>query len=49
MLDPFTLPFFQRGIAEVLVLAVIAGVLGTWIVLRGLSFFAHAAATATFL
>ena len=48
MLDPFTLPFFQRGVAEVLVLAVIAGVLGTWIVLRGLSFFAHAAATATF-
>ena len=48
MLDPFSLPFFQRGVAEVLVLAVIAGVLGTWIVLRGLSFFAHAAGTATF-
>ena len=48
MLDPFSLPFFQRGIAEVLVLAVLAGVLGTWIVLRGLSFFAHAAGTATF-
>ena len=48
MFDPFSLPFFQRGVAEVLVLAVIAGVLGTWIVLRGLSFFAHAAGTATF-
>lgn len=48
MLDPFTLPFFQRGVAEVLVLAVGAGVVGTWIVLRGLAFFAHAVGTATF-
>lgn len=48
MLDPFALPFFQRGIAEVLLLAVAAGLLGTWIVLRGLAFFAHAVGTATF-
>lgn len=48
VLDPFSLPFFQRGVAEVLVLAVGAGVIGTWIVLRDLAFFAHAVGTATF-
>lgn len=48
MLDPFSLPFFQRGIVEVLLLALAAGVLGTWIILRGLAFFAHAVGTATF-
>lgn len=48
MLEPFSLPFFQRGLAEVLVLAVGAGVIGTWVVLRGLAFFAHAVGTATF-
>ena len=48
MLDVFSLPFFQRGIVEVLLLAVAAGLLGTWIVLRGMAFFAHAVGTATF-
>lgn len=48
MPDPFSLPFFQRGIAEILILAVASGLLGTWIVMRGFSFFAHAAGTATF-
>jgi zinc/manganese transport system substrate-binding protein len=48
LLDPFQLPFVQRGLVEVLVLAVGAGVLGTWIVLRGLAFFSHAVGTATF-
>lgn len=48
MLDPFSLPFFQRGVAEVLLLALASGLLGTWIVLRGLAFFAHAVGTATF-
>jgi ABC-type Mn2+/Zn2+ transport system permease subunit len=48
VLDAFTLPYFQRGVVEVLVLAVGAGVIGTWIVLRGLAFFAHAVGTATF-
>ncbi len=47
MLEAWTLPFFQRGIVEVLLLAGLSGLLGTWIVLRGLSFFAHAAGTAT--
>ncbi len=48
MLDPFTLPFVQRGIVEVAVLALAAGLIGTWIVLRGLAFFSHAVGTAAF-
>ena len=48
MLEPFTLPFVQRGILEVLALAVAAGVLGTWIVLRGMAFYSHAVAAAAF-
>lgn len=48
MLEPFQLPFVQRGLIEVLILAVPAGLLGTWIVLRGLAFFSHAIGTATF-
>jgi ABC-type Zn uptake system ZnuABC Zn-binding protein ZnuA/ABC-type Mn2+/Zn2+ transport system permease subunit len=48
MLDPFQLPFVQRGLVEILILAVPAGLLGTWIVLRGLAFFSHAVGTAAF-
>ncbi len=48
MFEPFTLPFVQRGLVEVLLLALASGLLGTWIVLRGLAFHAHAVGTATF-
>jgi ABC-type Zn uptake system ZnuABC Zn-binding protein ZnuA/ABC-type Mn2+/Zn2+ transport system permease subunit len=48
MLEPFQLPFVQRGMVEVLILAVAAGLIGTWIVLRGLAFYAHAVGTAAF-
>ena len=48
MLDPFQLPFVQRGVVEVLALSVGAGLVGTWVVLRGLAFFSHAVGTATF-
>lgn len=48
MLEPFQLPFVQRGLLEVAILAVPAGLLGTWIVLRGLAFFAHSVGTAAF-
>jgi ABC-type Zn uptake system ZnuABC Zn-binding protein ZnuA/ABC-type Mn2+/Zn2+ transport system permease subunit len=48
LLEPFQLPFVQRGLIEVLILAVPAGLLGAWIVLRGLAFFSHAVGTATF-
>lgn len=47
MLD-LSAPYIQRGIAEILLLAVLAGVLGTWVVLRRLPFYTHAIGTATF-
>ena len=40
--------FLTRALVEVLLLAVAGGVLGTWIVLRRLAFFTHAAGSATF-
>jgi ABC-type Zn uptake system ZnuABC Zn-binding protein ZnuA/ABC-type Mn2+/Zn2+ transport system permease subunit len=48
VLDPFQLPFVQRALVEILILALPAGLLGTWIVLRGLAFFSHAVGTAAF-
>ncbi|HEX7278372.1 MAG TPA: zinc ABC transporter substrate-binding protein [Solirubrobacterales bacterium] len=48
MLEAFELPFVQRGLIEILILAVPAGLLGTWIVMRGLAFFSHAVGTASF-
>ena len=32
--DPFQYPFMQRALAEVLLLSIPAGLLGSWIVLR---------------
>jgi ABC-type Mn2+/Zn2+ transport system permease subunit len=46
--EPFQLPFVQRALVELLLLAVLAGTLGCWIVLRGLAFPAHGAAAAAF-
>ena len=48
MFEPFRYPFVQDGLLEVLLLAPAAGVLGAWIVLRGLSFYSHGVATAAF-
>src|SRR3954451_16667060 len=48
MLDPFQLVFVQRGVLELAVLSVAAGLIGTWIVLRGLAFYGHAVGTAAF-
>lgn len=48
MPTPFDLPFVQRAVVEIALLAVGSGILGTWIVLRGLSFYAHAVGTAAF-
>jgi zinc/manganese transport system substrate-binding protein len=45
---PFQLPFVQHGLIQVGFLAVAGGLLGTWIVLRGLAFYAHAVAAASF-
>ncbi len=40
--------FEQRAMLEVLLVSVGAGLLGTWIVLRGLAFYTHAVAAAAF-
>jgi manganese/iron transport system permease protein len=40
--------FLVRALVDVLLLAVAGGLLGTWIVLRRLAFFTHAAGSATF-
>ncbi|HEV2777214.1 MAG TPA: metal ABC transporter permease [Solirubrobacteraceae bacterium] len=46
--DPLAIPFMQRALVATLLLGVAGGLLGSWIVLRRLAFFAHAAGTATF-
>jgi ABC-type Mn2+/Zn2+ transport system permease subunit len=40
--------FLTRALVEILLLSVAGGLLGTWIVLRRLAFFTHAAGSATF-
>jgi ABC-type Zn uptake system ZnuABC Zn-binding protein ZnuA/ABC-type Mn2+/Zn2+ transport system permease subunit len=45
---PFDLPYVQRGMAEMLLLSAGAGILGCWIVLRGLAFYSHAVGSAAF-
>ena len=45
---PFDAPYMQRALAEALMLAVLGGVLGSWIVLRRLAFFTHGVGTAAF-
>ncbi len=48
VLDAFSAPYMQRALVEVALLAVLAGTLGTWIVLRRLAFFTHSIGTAAF-
>ncbi len=48
LIDPLQYPFMQRALEEVLLLSVPAGLLGSWIVLRRLSFLTHAVGAATF-
>jgi ABC-type Mn2+/Zn2+ transport system permease subunit len=45
---PFDTPFMQRALLEALLLAGLAGVLGSWIVLRRFAFFTHGVGTAAF-
>jgi len=45
---PFDVPFMQRALIEALLLAGLAGVLGSWIVLRRIAFFTHGVGTAAF-
>jgi manganese/iron transport system permease protein len=46
--EALELPFMRLALAELALLAVAGGLLGGWIVLRGLAFFTHAVGTATF-
>jgi ABC-type Mn2+/Zn2+ transport system permease subunit len=46
--DAFDAPYMQRALVAALLLSIPLGLLGTWIVLRGLAFFAHAVGVATF-
>jgi manganese/iron transport system permease protein len=48
MFEAFEAPFMQRALLETLLLAALAGVLGSWIVLRRLAFFTHGVGTAAF-
>ena len=47
-LEAFSAPYMQRALVEILLLAVLAGALGAWIVLRRLAFFTHSVGTAAF-
>jgi ABC-type Mn2+/Zn2+ transport system permease subunit len=47
MLD-LSAPYIQRALLEMLLLAIPAGLLGSWIVLRRLAFFTHAVGTVSF-
>ncbi len=48
MWETLQLPFVQRGLLEVVLLAAAGGLVGTWIVLRGLAFFTHAVGAGAF-
>jgi ABC-type Mn2+/Zn2+ transport system permease subunit len=48
MLDAFDAAYMQRALLAALLLSVPLGLLGTWVVLRGHAFFAHAVGVATF-
>jgi ABC-type Zn uptake system ZnuABC Zn-binding protein ZnuA/ABC-type Mn2+/Zn2+ transport system permease subunit len=48
MLTPFHFVFVQRGLLEIALLSIGAGLLGPWLVLRGLAFYTHAVGTAAF-
>jgi ABC-type Mn2+/Zn2+ transport system permease subunit len=47
-LDLLELPYMRTALLELTLLAIAGGLLGAWIVLRRLAFFAHAVGTATF-
>ena len=47
MLDTFRFAFVQRGIVELLLLSICAGLVGSFVVLRGFSFFTHAVVSAS--
>ncbi len=48
MFAPFDVPYMQSALFAGLLIAVPCGLLGVWVVLRGLAFFSHAVGVATF-
>jgi ABC-type Mn2+/Zn2+ transport system permease subunit len=48
VLDALDTPYLQRALLAGLLIAVPLGLLGCWVVLRGLAFYAHAVGVATF-
>ena len=48
MFEPFRYTFVQQGVLEVSLLALGSGLIGIWLVLRGLAFYSHAVGTAAF-
>lgn len=44
LLEPFALDFFQRGLLGGALVAVLCGVVGTWVVIRGMAFLGEALA-----
>jgi ABC-type Zn uptake system ZnuABC Zn-binding protein ZnuA/ABC-type Mn2+/Zn2+ transport system permease subunit len=48
LFGPLSAPYFQRAAVVVVLLGVAGGLLGAWIALRGLAFYAHASGSATF-
>ncbi len=48
MLQFLSVPYMQRAVLAGVILAVPLGLLGAWVVLRGLAFFAHAIGASTF-
>src|SRR4051812_50116394 len=48
LVDPFQLPFMQRALVEVLLLGLLAGVVGVYVVLRRLAFVGDAVSHTVF-
>jgi len=48
LVDPFTYAFMQRALIEVLLMGAVTGAIGTYVVLRGLSFIGDALSHAIF-
>ncbi|HTE83479.1 MAG TPA: metal ABC transporter permease [Dehalococcoidia bacterium] len=46
--DPFLAPFMRRALVEVLIMGMLTGVLGTFVVVRGLAFIGDALSHAVF-
>jgi len=48
LIEPFTQPFIQRALVVVIVMAILSGIVGTYVVLRGLAFIGAGISHASF-